>query len=616
MVVSDDFRSTVDYDPWERIGYHRPLGGMFYNVVIMLVTGVVAVATLGWLAQLLYPYPEIQGYGKVADGFLFALVYQIFDFGTAYGIQRFVAEYRIKDPGKMLEYVQFFVWYQMFTGLVQVLVISLVVLRTVVHTQFAYLAWVFLVICQKQWPGMLGTFKAVLDGMQLYNKTNVLTFLGGTVFQNLTNVAFILLGRAWGQATPQVGDLVGAVVGAAVGAYVDDFFAMAVSAHYLNKAIRPFSYSTRDCFRLGFSWEVAKRCLWFGAQVSVVPVINSATSTFMLLLYLEGLPQYTTFVALRDIAGGIVGVVNVGAFGSTPLIAESYMNDKEELASFYITTSIRWNGFLLWMLVALLVAFFPMILDVLLSLPELENYARAQAFFVPLLVHTLFRPFIDFPNGILVGTERVTFYTAVRLFEEGLQVFFVWAFLYWWRLPDAWGFAGVVFLLSFEHFFPRIIKMVAYWAYIKRRLFPIRVNWWQTTVGPLLCSTVVFGLGYAWYLAFFRPLVPLLGLLPTAAVTLAVGIVVVPLFVYLPLTGLLGLWDDFSLETFRRAVEISGPSKWIAKLFLKGTEWGVRRSRLHNRFRTPWEAAERQIAELNEMKRRGEAAMLGSPASR
>lgn len=601
------FESTVDQDAWERIGFQRSLGGFFYSIMIAVFSTIVGVFFLGWITALLYPYPEIQGYGKVAGGFFFALVYRIFDFGTAYGISRFVAEYRVKDPQKMLEYIQFFVWFQLMTGIVQVTVISFYVLWALVDTQYAYLAWIFLIICQKQWPGMLGTFKSVLDGMQLYNKTNILTFISGDVFQNLTNVAFILLGRYWGQQNPAVGDLMGAVIGSAVGAYVDDFFAMWLSSHYLAKVTKQFGFTARDFWRWGFSKDVAKRCLWFGLQVSVVPIINSATGVYMMLLYLEGMPQYTTWIALRDVAGGITGIVNVGSFGLTPIIAESYMNKKEDLAAFYITAAIRWNGFLMWMLTAVLISFLPMVLAVLLSLPELVYYAPAQAFLIPLLIHTLFRPFVDFPNGILIGTERVTFYTFVRVFEEVLQVFFIWLFLYGVRLQEVWGIFGIVFILSFEHFFPRLIKMVMCWVYIRAKLFPIRINWWQTLLGPIVCSTVVFGFGYSWYLFVFTPLVGLIGILPTAAVTLAVGLVIIPFLFYLPLTGLLGLWDDFSMETFRRAVDLAGPSKWLVSLFYKATAWGVRHSRLHNRFKIPWETANRQIQELMDMKRSSEA---------
>ncbi len=608
-IRDDEIKTSVDTDKWERLGYHRALGGWFYNLVIMLFTSVVSVLMVAFLTDLLYPFPEIQGYRDVASGFFFAMIYQVFDLGTAYGIQRFIAEYRVKDPKKMVEYVQFFVWYQMFTGIIQVTVISVVVIQVITNARrYAHLAWIFLIICQKQWPGMLGTFKAVLDGMQLYNKTNVLNFINGQVFQNITNILFILLGRWYGQNNPAIGDLMGATFGAAIGAYVDDFFAMGLSLHYLGKVVEPFGIKKRDLWRRDFGRDVWTKCIKLGAQMSITPIVNSFTGSFMMFMYLDALPQYATFKTLAGLAGGIVGIVNVGSFNSTPLIAESYMNDKEELAGFYITTSIRWNGFLMWLLTAVLVAFLPMVMTVILALPELENYVLAQAFLIPMLIHTLFRPYIDFPNGILLGTEKVTFYTFARVFEEGLQVFFIWFFLYGIKLQESmvFGIDGVVFILAFEHFFPRLIKMIMCWIYINRTLLAIKINWWQTLVGPLICAVFVFFFGQFWKFTVFQPMLNLFGVLPTAAITLLVGLLVIPFLIYLPLTGFFGCWDDFGIETFRKAVDLSGPSKFIVNIFYKSTLLGIKHSPFHNRFKIPWEIAEQQIQELNEIKRNAE----------
>jgi hypothetical protein len=604
-----------EFDQWETIGYHRALGGFFFNLVIMLFSAIIGILFLAFLTNLLYPWPEIQGYSKVAGGFFFALVYQIFDFGTAYGIQRFIAEYRVKDPNKMIKYIQFFVWYQMMTGIIQVTIISVVVIYVVNNTEFAYLAWIFLIMCQKQWPGMLGTFKAVLEGMQLYNKTNILQFIGSDIIQNITNVIFILLGRYFGAQNPAIGEMLGATIGTVIGTYVDDFFAMALSMKFLGKVIEPFGLQTRDLWACGFDWPIAKQCMWFGLQMSIVPIINSATSTYMMFMYLTGLPQFTTFVALRDIAAGIVGIVNVGSYGSTPLIAESYMNNKKKLASFYITTSIRWNGFLMWMLVAVLIAFIPMILEVLLALPELANYTQAQVFLIPCLIAVLFRPFVDFPNGILIGTERVSFYTFVRVFEEVLQVFFIWLFLFHLKLQTVYGINGIVFILSFEHFFPRFIKMIMCWVYIKKTLFSLKINWWQTLIGPLIASAAVFGVGQLWFYLVFTPMVPAIGIIPSAAVTLVFGLIAIPFLIYLPLSGLMGMWDDFSIDTFRKAVEISGPSKFLVKLFYKSTLWGINHSKIHNKFKIEWEVAAKEIAELIEMKQNNEIKTYQKPIS-
>jgi hypothetical protein len=442
--------------------------------------------------------------------------------------------------------------------------------------------------------------------MQLYNRTNILKFISSDVIQNITNVIFILIGRYLGSQNPMIGELMGAAMGTAIGMYVDDFFGMAIAMKYLGKVLQPFGYRVRDLWAIGFDKKVVRDCLWFGLQVSIVPIIDSVIGVNMLLLYLKGLPQYTSYVAIRDIAAGVVGIVNLGTYGTTPLIAESYMNKKTKLAAFYISSSIRWNGFLMWMMVAILIAFLPMVFQIILELPELSNYISAQAFIIPLLIHQLFRPFIDFPNGILIGTERVSFYTFIRVSEEILQLFFVWLFLFGLKLQLVWGFFGVVFILSFEHFFPRIIKMIACWVYIKKKLFPIYINWWQTLIGPLFVSVFVYFFGVLYYNTIFKTLLPLLGILPTAAISLLFGLTMIPFLIYLPLTGFFGLWDDFNIKTFEKAVSISGPSRFLASLFYKSTKWGISHSPWHNKFKIPWEDAEKEIEELMNLKETAE----------
>jgi hypothetical protein len=59
---------------------------------------------VGVFIPLIFPYPEIQGYSGVAEG-LFGVVFLAFDIGTNFPFGRFVAEYRVKDPKKMMEYI-------------------------------------------------------------------------------------------------------------------------------------------------------------------------------------------------------------------------------------------------------------------------------------------------------------------------------------------------------------------------------------------------------------------------------------------------------------------------------------------------------------------------------
>ena len=342
----------------------------------------------------------------------------------------------------------------------------------------------------------------------------------------------------------------------------------------------------------------------------------------MLLMYLDAMPQYSTFITLNGLAAGISGVVNVGSFRLTASLAESYMNDKEELARFYLLQTFKWNGFLMCFLTFTLLGVLPMLMTEITRLPGLENYILAAPFFIPTLIHQIFRPWIDIPNSVLIATRHIGFYTFVRLLEEGLQVFFVWLYLYGVGLQIIWGFNGIVFILAFEHFFPRLIKMIMCWIYTHKRIFKLKLNYMQTFIVPLIASVPTLLFGTFYYLFIFKPLealfVPLLGeyaLLVPAAIYIVFGLLVVPLCVFLPLTGYLGGWDDFGLLTFRKAVDLSGPSKILAFPLYKAVLFGAKRSRFHNRWKMDWSKAAEEINELMIMKENQTSVKYEKPVS-
>ena len=593
---------------WEDIGFHRPLGNFFYGVSIGVFNSIIGLALISFITGLLYPYPEIQGYNNIA-GALYVLIYQAFDTGTAFGIERFIAEWRVKDPHRMVKYAQFYIWYQMMTGLIQIAIISILVLQVVRFQNLAYLAWIFLIICQKQWPGMLGIFRSVLNGLQLYNKTQILGLISGSVFQNLTNVVFILLGRWIGSNDPAVGELMGMAIGAAIGVYVDDFFAMWVASYYFNKAMKPFGYTAKDCFRVEFDRKIVKQCLWFGFQVSVVPLVSTGISTWVLIMMLDTIPSFATYKALLGWIGGLVGFIDQGNFALVPSIAESYMNGKKTLARFYIANSLRWNCFLSLMLSATLISALPIVLDVILGLPGLEYYSLSLAFFIPALLHRMILPFISYPDSILVGVLKINFYTFSRVLEEAIYLFENWLFMYVFRIQVTFGLAGIVWLLAMERFIGRIIKMVMMWYYIHKKVFPVKFYLWQSVICPAICSLPIFAFGLIWKPLVFDPLIPLFSflgeyaVLAPAAITILVALIVIPLFLFLPLSGYLGGWDTYGLMTLKKAIKLSGPSKPFANLLYKAVMIGVRRSKLHNRFKIPWQKPMNEIYELMLLKR-------------
>jgi hypothetical protein len=593
-----------DLQNWEKIGFQRQLGGWMYGFSISILTMLVGVLLIGFLTKLLYPYPEQKGYMNVS-GVLFAVVYQIFDIGTSFGIRRFIAEYRVKNPNKMLEYIRFFIWYQMLTGIIQVLVISIVILRIVVNTDLAYTTWIMLIACQKQWPGMLGTFKSVIDGLQHHNKTHILNFINGEIFQQATNVIFILLFRNWGANNPQYGELMGMVIGMAIGGYVDDFFAMMLAGYYYNKIMQPYGITFRESWRFDFGKDVVRNCLYYGFQVSIVPIIGSFLGTFITLIYISLIPQFTTWGSLAALGGSIAGIVGVWDFNLAPSIAEAYPNGKVKLSQFYIAYAFKWQNFFAMLYLEILLAYYPIVIFFINNNPGMENYQLATVFILPMVIPKLFGPIFNIPGDVMWGALHITADTILRFIEMVANIFFVWLFVIVIRVHMTFGMAGIVFLFAFDGFFAKLIKNILGWIYVKKKIMKIKLYWMTSVILPLIAGLPIVIFSGIWTKWFIFPLIDLIGLLPATAVTVLFGIFCIPFFVFLPLTGVVGMWDDFQLYTFRTAVHMSGPSRIFFIPFLKAIETGVkvgRKLKLHNRFRIPWEEAEQEIIELNQMK--------------
>ncbi|MBD3351251.1 MAG: hypothetical protein GF364_07170 [Candidatus Lokiarchaeota archaeon] len=593
-------------DKWEEIGAHRPIGQLWYNLGIYIIIILLSAISLATIVSWVFPYPEIQGYYKIADNF-FLLIYQVFDIGTAFGIERFIGEWRVKDTKRMIKYVQFFFWYQMMTGLVQLVIITIVVMKWMVYTNLAYLSWLFLLIVARQYPAMSKSLKNTLNGLQRYDKGNLMNLFTNDVFKQFLMVGFIIIGRKWGQANPAYGELFGATIGVAAGAYIAEFFAIGIGGYWFHKAMKTFGFSFWDAFKVGFDKKIVKECMWFGLQVSIVPSINTLTTTWMLVMYLDALPQYATWIFIAEIAKGISSAINMGQdFKLTPAIAEAYPNGKEELTQFYVQTSIKWQGFFMMLLLTIIGGFVPPILGKLTAIPELAQYSAATIFIPFAIIQSLFTYFIDLPNPVLVGTLHVGFYTFLRVSEEVFQVFFVWLFLYVLRLHETLGLVGIGIIFGWEHFFPRLIKMTMGLIYINKKIFKIKVPWMQSFIVTGLAALPNLLFAFIWNSFILDPLINLAGLYVALAITLLLGIIALPLLIYLPLTGILGGWDDYQLKIFKKSISLSGITKVIVRPFYKMVQYWTGKSPWHNKFMIPHKKAEEQIKELHIMKAKQE----------
>nr|MDO8119357.1 hypothetical protein [Candidatus Sigynarchaeota archaeon] len=585
---------------WEKIGFHKPLAGFWYNLIFSLISMILGLFISGVIVNIFYPYPESNGYRNVTGG-IFGLLFTIFDLGTHMTMDRFIAEARIKNPARMLNYIQYFIWYQAFTGLVQTSVVSIYALFIVPSGPLAYGMWLMLIVATYQYPGYLGVFGGVLGSLQQYNKTAVLGFICGEGFQRLTELTFVFLGRMWGMSDPAIGEIMGIAIGACIGVYVDDFFAMWLSAWFFTQSMKGEGIKARDCFRVGFNWGIIKECVIFGVKTGAWSLIGVFTGQVLLWINIIFIPQFTTFSTLCGLMSGISGFVNWGGVSApTPLIAEAFMNGKKKLTQYYFAQSLRY-------IVLFQLLFLPSILTVYLVLNKffvafnMVYYIAALPFFFSTLIRNFQQPYTSFADSIQLGTNHPTFLMWLRGSEEMLKIFFMLLWIVWLDLPGKYGLPALVWIIPCGEYPAILYKTILSYLFTHKKVVKIKIMYWQTLAAPIMSGAVVFGLLITMLNFVFNPVEAALGFYP--ALGFAIGILLLLLlFGYLPLTALFGAWDTTSLADFKSAARMSGPSKWFVWPMYLLTEKACKKSKLFNRFAFPAEEALAEARDLLEQK--------------
>ena len=597
-----------EFSGWDSLGFQRPLGQELWQVVLEQVQNALYIFIMMYLIPIIMPFPEIIGINNLAAG-LYAIFYIIFDTGTNFGIHRFIAEYRIKRPERMLMYVSFFIKYQMLTGLVQVTLLSWYTFGVIVHSNYAYLAWVLLLLLQKQWPGMLGIFKTVLSGLQHHAKVEMMNFAQGQVVERLTMIGFVLFGRWLGEQNPALGILMGIVIFTQIGNYVDDILFGIISGWYVNRILkRTMNISLKDLFKVKIEREVYKEMIFYGVQGSLLPILGTAVGTFLLVKQSSTISGYVAFTALINFGGMFSGIVGqYGDFALGVSIAESYSNKKLQLAQFYIAYKMRWRFFfklLVSMAVLSVLPYFIYIIDI--PGGPLQYYAGAIPYFIPLLFKRLIDPFFDLPGTIMYGAQHITANNIFSAIQTVLHLIITIILMDVFFLHEM-GYVGLLVLLGFGLWPAQAPVLVLRWFYVNRRIVQIRINKKATFLGPLISASPVIGFTQAWWYTGFFPMVNAIGLEVTITLSMLL-LTVILLFVYFPLNVIVGGWDDYMFFTFKKAVDLSGPSKPFFLLIYKIMErFRVASIKIgtwnKKGWSIPYEAAHREIIELNEWRR-------------
>jgi hypothetical protein len=172
---------------------------------------------------------------------------------------------------------------------------------------------------------------------------------------------------------------------------------------------------------------------------------------------------------------------------------------------------------------------------------------------------------------------------------------------------------GITFLFVFDQIIPITIKCIYQWIYCNVKICKIRMYWMSSIVLPTIAALPIFFFSWFWLNYVFYALWAAVGVIVAAAISIVVAFILLFFFMYFPILSLIGGFDDYMFFIFKKAVEISGPSKPMLKIMEKVMEQAIKASRkmhLYGRWGIPYAEAHKEIEELMLMKASGQLKML------
>jgi hypothetical protein len=592
------------------VGYHRITGGFFYSYILMIGGAVIGLLTVSWLLPEFLPYPEINGYKSIVTGTILGFWFGLFDLnlggggGFSDGMSRFIGQYASTDPRRAVKYIQFYVVWQMISGVIQVSLFVLLSTFYFIHTSFAHLAWFIIAESLAQYPGMLMIMESALKAFQRGDKLAWLSWLQDTVFQVTINIIFLIIGKWWGSTNPAVGELMGITVFYILSQFMDDYINLALGSYMFSKILKPYGIKIRDIFSPQFDKKIVRECLVYTGKQWIAGQIGGFIGFFVGLYVLMVFPSMAFWIGLMLIPNALGNLVRMQGpmMGSAvPAFSESYNNGKKELCRYFIHSSLKYYGFItLFMAVSLAVMASRLIDFIIIAFPNMQYYTLASVLVPSVILVEALSPLTGLPDKLFNACHRPLTPIVLGWILTPLGYFMQFLWLYMTVFTNTlpiWTY------LMYPGFIVNLVRtIIAFW-WIQRSLIKIdykRIAW-QAIIAPALAAVAyglaLYGICYSLWPALnslFEWIIVTItgnaqtglqyGVLAGSLVIIFLVLFVFPGGLYAPFSGLFGAWDDFTLEEFHKCALISGPSKGITMFVYNSFKFFSRFSPWYNKF--------------------------------
>ena len=168
-------------------------------------------------------------------------------------------------PQDALRDIQFYVWFQIFSRLVEASFLVALVLGYLPYSTYAMYTPLVLLYAACCLPSVTVLGKLVCQALQRFDYQNLLDLVEQRVLVFLVPIPFVFVFRAWGRAHSDFGEAYGAAIGLGVGTVATQLLVMVIGFYALRRLgvpLRRCSAPTLTPQRCDGSWCSAGRLPW------------------------------------------------------------------------------------------------------------------------------------------------------------------------------------------------------------------------------------------------------------------------------------------------------------------------------------------------------------------
>jgi O-antigen/teichoic acid export membrane protein len=577
-------------DDWEVIGVHRQLGGFLFTLFLGLILVLPQLLVSNYIMpQFIQPYPQAAGWYNYAFNF-FQIIWILFDFGTSFALAKYFSQHRVKNPAKAIHYIQIYVWWQIFTGIIQISLIAFIGSIIFPYTNLAHMSWIFVVYSFVQYPGVFLVFMYAFQGMQRSDYYLILYIAWEIVFLLIGQVLFCYFGRLWGAANPIFGEALGAGIGYAIARCFDYWMTFLISILIFRKQ----GFTPKTCFRIDFTKKEVKESLVYGSRLGIGEGFVQIGWFIQVIITSTFVANYSNNLGWFNLTWTVGMIVQLVTLYSNTLLgaySESMSHDKKTLTKLYIYQAFRWGNYFAFFLISVL---FATGAKFLVGAAGEEYGAPAVKFLVPILFFHIGGIYSWLVDPVFQGTGRTNYAMVVWIIEQVTRALLMFLFVILFR--------DMVFVII--AYIPAVLvkDLIAWWI-VRKKIIKFKLYPFKTFITPVLSAIINFIVLY--YLGELIWTLPLGDLIINTAILFLLGIFVF-IFFYAFLDGFLGGYDENTLEEFKRATSMvtTRGIRALPKTMYKLAKFGSKISPFHNKYKIDiYEEAMKEAYDLTLEKR-------------